>query len=198
MVSLRTELKNYFEKMIQEFAIEPTVLDSWSRYDYFMADCGVEKGRMVAEFPAAQWKRHVWKALLGNPKRTPNDEKKIEYHLQHTVDLKLIYTARSFSFQPNAPCWLDQAAREHAARKFRLIISSAPPNGIADAIQADEFDKHNVAAWQVDTTCPIGRTPDAIAGLTRLLCARSNVVKLLDPHFDSGEARFKRTFRTPK
>ena len=33
--------------MLQEFAIEPTVLDCWSRYDYFMADCGVEKGRLV-------------------------------------------------------------------------------------------------------------------------------------------------------
>jgi hypothetical protein len=181
--------------MIQEFAIEPTVLDSWSRYDYFMADCGVEKGRLVAEFPVMHWKKRVWQAVSGNPKRTPKDEQKIQYHLQHTAEAKLVYIARSYHFQTDAPCWLDQAAREHAVKKFRLIISSASPTGIADAIQADEFDKHDVAAWQVDTTCQIDRTPDAIAGLTRLLCAKSNVVKLLDPHFDSGEPRFKKTFR---
>ncbi len=181
--------------MLQEFAIEPTVLDCWLRYDYFMADCGVEKGRLVAEFPAAQWAKHVWKAVSGNPKRTPKDEQKILYHLQHTAEAKLVYTARQYHFQSNAPCWLDQAAREHAAKKFRLIISSAVPNGIADAIHAEEFDKHDVAAWTVDTTCPIERTPDAIAGLTRLLCARASVVKLLDPHFDSGEVRFKKSFR---
>ena len=181
--------------MIQEFAIEPTVLDSWSRYDYFMADCGVEKGRLVAEFPVMHWKKRVWQAVSSNPNRTPRDEQKILHHLQHTVEAKLVYTTRTYHFQANAPSWLDQAVREHAAKKFRLIISSLPPSGISDAIQAAEFDKHDVAAWRVDTTYPIDRTPDAIAGLTRLLCARSNVVKLLDPHFDSGESRFKRTFR---
>jgi hypothetical protein len=180
--------------MIHEFAIEPAVLDCWSRYEYFMADCGVEKGRLVAEFPVYHWKKRVWQAVTSNPARTPKDEQKVQYHLQHTADTKLIYLARAFHFQTPEQPWLGQAAREHAKRKFRLIVSCATPTGIADAVLADDFDKHDVAAWQVDTTCSIARTPEAIADLSRLLCAGSKVVKLLDPHFDSGEARFKKSF----
>ena len=109
--------------MLQEFAIEPTVLDSWLRYDYFMADCGVEKGRLVAEFPAAQWAKHVWKAVSGNPKRTPKDEQKILYHLQHTAEAKLVYTARQYHFPV----------------KCTLLVGSSRSRTYRQKIPADHF-----------------------------------------------------------
>src|SRR5581483_10075261 len=176
--------------MLREFAIEPTVLDCWSRCEYFMADCGIESGRLVSEFPLFHWKKRVWQAVIDNPKRTPRDEQKVQYHLQHTADAKLVYTARSYHFKENAPPWLDQALREHASMPFSAIISSAKAEGKPHVIQVDEFDKHDVVAWQVNATCPIDRTPEAIAALTNLLCRGADLVKLFDPHFDSGENRF--------
>jgi hypothetical protein len=136
----------------------------------------------------------VWEALKNNPNRTPNDEKKIEFHLQHTADAKLVYVARSYHFQ-NAPPWLEQALREHAAKPFRAIISSTKVEGASHVLPVDEFDKELLPLWQVSPSCQIERTPEAIAGLVKLLCAKSSVVKLLDPHFRSDHARFKKTFR---
>jgi len=179
--------------MIQEFAIEPAVLDCWSRYEYFMADCGVEKGRLVAEFPLFHWKKRVWQAVSTNPQRTAKDEQKVQYHLQHTADAKLVYLARSYHFQAGAPTWVAQAVHEHAAKPFRAIVSVAKVEGAAHVLPVDDFDKDLLPLWQVTTSCPIARTPEDIANLTRLLCAGSKLVKLLDPHLDSGESRFKKS-----
>ena len=179
--------------MIQEIAIEPAVLDCWSRYEYFMADCGVEKGRLVAEFPLYHWKKRVWDALKRNPKRTPRDEKKVEYHLQHTADAKLVYVGRSYQFG-NAPPWLDQAIREHAAKPFRAIVSATKVEGLTYILPVDDFDKELAPLWQISASCSIKRTPEELASLTSLLCAGSKFVKLLDPHLDPGESRFKTSF----
>ena len=182
--------------MLYEFAIEPSVLNCWSRYDYFMADCGVATGRLVSEFPVHHWKNRVWEAVSQNPDRTPMDEQKVQYHLQHTAESKLVYTGRAYHFQPNAPAWLVQALREHAAHEFRAIVSSTPIPGNSRVIHAQDFDKHDCAGWAVEPSYPTDRTPQAIAALTQLLCRAATRVTIIDPYFNPEQPRFQRSFRS--
>lgn len=181
--------------MLYEFAIEPSVLNCWPRYDYFMADCGFDTGRLVSDFPIIHWKRRVWQAVSSNTQETPANQKRVEYHLQHTADDKLVYNGRNYNFQPNAPPWLDQALREHISKPFRAIISSSKVEGNPDVLYAQDFAKHDAAAWRVNPSMPIERTPDAIASLTQLLCRGASVVKILEPHLNPEKDRFKRSFR---
>lgn len=180
--------------MIDEFAIEPAVLDSWSRYEYFMADCGVEKGRLVADFPLIHWKKRVWQAVSNNPARTPKDEQKVLHHLQHTAETKLVYLARAYRFGAPEQPWLEQAVREHGVKPFKAIITATKVDGAPHILPVDDFDKDLQSLWSVSCSRAIPRTPEAIAELAGVLCAGAKLVRLLDPHFDSGEQRFKKSF----
>jgi hypothetical protein len=182
--------------MLYEFAIEPSLLNCWARYDYFMADCGFDTGRLVSEFPNFHWKDRVWAAVENNPARTAMDEQKVQYHLQHTADAKLVYNGRRYNFEATAPPWLDQALREHKAKPFRAIVASSKVEGDNDVLYAEEFDKDKATSWHVEPSVPIARTPEEIASITRLLCRGTRLVKLLDPHLKPGEPRFKKSFRS--
>lgn len=181
--------------MLQEFAIEPLALNCWSRYDYFMADCGFESGRLVSDFPFPQWKKRVWQAVQANALESPVNKKRIEYHLAKTADDKLVYNGRNYNFQPTAPSWLTQALSEHTSKPFRAIISCTKVEGNADVLPAPDFDKHEATAWRVNPSVPLARTPEAIAALTRLLCRGTRLVKILEPHLNPDLARFQRPFR---
>jgi hypothetical protein len=160
-----------------------------------MADCGFDTGRLVSEFPLIHWKRRVWAAVTTNPARTAMDEQKIQYHLQHTADDKLVYNGRNYNFHPTAPPWLDQAIREHTSKPFRAIIACTRLEGNGDVLPAPDFDKHEATAWRVNPSVPLARTPEAIAALTRLLCRGTRLVKILEPHLNPDLPRFQRPFR---
>ena len=48
--------------MLHEFAIEPTVIRSWDRLQFYMSNFGVEHGRLIARYPK-KWERLVNEGL---------------------------------------------------------------------------------------------------------------------------------------
>jgi len=48
-----------FSDMLQEFAIDPTMLGGWEQYSRVVQDCGVEHGRLISDFP------NRWRKMCG-------------------------------------------------------------------------------------------------------------------------------------
>lgn len=175
--------------MIYEFAVDPHILTRWETYDRIVNDCGVEKGRLISDFPN-RWKAMVKDEVLTNPETSPLDLQRILFHLQHRVATKLIPTDRTYDL--GDPDWLGQAVREHdRGQPFRAIIAGSNSTDHPKVIVADTLDREADPRWNVPKSDLIPRTPYDLAALARPLFKISREVRFVDPHFKPDEPRYQ-------
>ena len=175
--------------MIHEFALDPRILNRWEAYDRFVNDCGVEQGRLIADFPN-RWRRMVMEAVDRNSAVTPVERQRIEFHLQHRVEPKLMTSNRRYDF-PDLD-WLGQAEREHNSGKtFHAIVTDENPRGHPKVLLAEELDRDHDPLWRVTRSETIARTPAKFAEISRTLFKISRHVRLVDPHFKPEARRYQ-------
>jgi hypothetical protein len=181
--------------MLQEFAIDPTMLGGWEQYSRVVQDCGVEHGRLISDFPN-RWRKMVWEAFIANPSRTARESELMLYELEKRLPARLIPSARRYDFNDKSQDWLRQAEREHRLKPFRAIVARSNPRNSADVLMASELDKEDDnCKWKVKREDSIPRTPAAIAGLGRALFAISKQVRLVDYNLAPEALRFTKSLR---
>ena len=175
--------------MIYEFALDPHILTRWETYDRLVNDCGVEKGRLIADFPN-RWKAMVMEEVLTNPETSPLDSQRILFHLQHRVAPKLVATNRNYVLSDSD--WLGQAVRAHdGGQPFRAIVSDSNPTAHPKVIVAAALDRDADPLWKVPKSGSIPRRPYDLAALARPLFKISREVRFVDPHFKPEEPRYQ-------
>lgn len=175
--------------MIYEFALDPHILTRWETYDRLVNDCGVEKGRVIADFPN-RWKAMVKEEVLTNPETSAMDSQRILFHLQHGVAPKLIPTDRPYDLAD--PDWIGQAVRAHdRGQPFRAIVTNSNPTNHPKVIVAGTLDREADPLWRVKKSDSIPRRPFDLAALARPLFKISRAVRFVDPHFKPQEPRYQ-------
>lgn len=171
--------------MLQEYALEPALLNSWDRFRYFVEKFGISQGRFISRFPKT-WKKMVYESLTncGDVER-----KRIETRLQQ-IDDRLL--PRPAIYNPIFD-WLRNAETEHAVNPFHAIIAGTNPRNHALVLDAESLDDTN-PLWN----CPASRTlvqraPAMVAAIRPLLEWCSEIV-FVDPHFGPENGRHRATF----
>lgn len=172
--------------MIHEFALEPTLLNSWERFRYLTEKFGVSQGRLISRYPK-RWKAMVYDALGACSEM---EKKRIEERLVWLDDRMM---TRSHEWQAGRD-WLSNAEDEHAKRPFHAIVAGANPRAKPEVLIADQLDQ-NTPAWTVRREIVVARqAADLANALSPLLCLAREIV-FIDPYFDPYKPRARATLR---
>ena len=169
--------------MVHEYALEPDVLSTWQNFRYFMEQFGVERGRLISQFPR-KWKRYVIEAC----RETGVNRTRIVEKLR-TIDDRLIRSGRSYD---PAQSWLNNAITQHGQNPFHAIIARQNPANHADVIEADDVSD-STPKWAVHTRKRVRRSAKDLAEAIAPLIRISKTVVFVDPHFRPTELRYQRS-----
>lgn len=172
--------------MINEYALEPSLLNNWKDYRYFVEQFGISKGRLISRYPKP-WKRMVYEALAGIGDR---EKKQIEEALRH-IDDRMV--ARIHEWIPSMS-WLANAEAEHRRRPFHAIIARDNPDKNSAVMKGDDIDETN-SLWKNNTEIIVAREAHAMAQAVGPLLRISRDIIFVDPHFGPEVARFRNTVR---
>lgn len=167
--------------LIGEFAFEPGVLQPLSELRRLLGQCGWHHGRLVAAYPA-NWRRlvldgHTW---------GPVERQKV------ALILGKLFLVQHNDPRFNENRWLE-SAEAYDQGKFRAIVASANPRGVANVVPAADADDE-APAFRARRERVIEQTVDGILGAVRPLLRHSRELVLVDPHFAPETTRYRKTF----
>lgn len=175
--------------MFKEIAVEPAaVASSYRDFAYIIEKFGIPEGRLIAAFPR-RWKRFVYSAAQERL-RGMAELSRLEVRLRDLKDDAFYWRGR-----PGDGCdqdWLGSAIAEHAREPFDAIISAALTDAEIVVLASDLDGQH--PCLQPNRQWHIDREAVQMALCCAPLLVTAKNVKLVDPHFDLGQARFRRPF----
>lgn len=178
--------------MIYEFALEPDLVARWhdrNVYLFFDEKFGLRARRVVAAYPR-NWKRLVWEAFGKSPAAgDQNAQMRMTELIQH---LSQNSVRRPGTF-PEMPSWLARAEAEHSERPFRAIIATLNPRNRSFVITNRELVKTGHELWKIPDRYPTPRNAEEMANAVSPLMRLCRHAVIIEPHFDPGKQRFRRT-----
>ena len=174
--------------MFEEFAIDPALIVQWEYFDKLRSLFGLDKGRLIADFPNKGWKKAVANLLLANlSKANPvRNHSTIEAWLKGsdgTLDLRLARAKRPYDQNKK---WILNA--EDQAPSFHAVLSKDVIE-VQNAIQVTEticLSEHPL--FCVETQPRISRTNEALIAVAKPLLQCSSKIKWVDRFFDSQDS----------
>ena len=119
------------------------------------------------------------------------ERKKIEEGLRN-LDEKILRRPNS-RWNPELQ-WLPNAELEHQRKPFHAILAIANPGGMAFVLRGDEVDDNN-ALWRVSRTRIVPREAAQMAQAVGPLMLFSEVIRLVDPHFNPNREEYCRALQ---
>jgi hypothetical protein len=178
--------------MIYDFALEPELVARWhdrNEYLFFDEKFGLRARRIVASYPR-NWKRLVWKAF-GNS--TAANDQNSQIRMTEVIQYLSQNSVRRSSTFPEISSWLARAEAEHAERPFRAIIATINPRGKSFVVTHRELVETGHELWNIPDGYPTPRNAEEIANAVLPLTRLCRHAVIIDPHFDPGKQRFRRT-----
>lgn len=175
--------------MFKEIAIDPAAVStSYRDFSYIVEKFGVSEGRLIAAFPS-KWKRSVFEAAQVRLRGTV-DLKRIEERL-HKLPPEVLW----FRGRPGEGCkhdWLAAAVVEHRRQPFEAIVAakSLDEPGV---VFASELDGEH-PSFRPNRQRHVRRDAFSMSECCGPVLTDALHIKLVDPHFDAGAARFRRPF----
>ncbi len=170
--------------MVHEFALEPTLLNSWERFRYLTEKFGVSQGRLISRYPRL-WKRLVYEGLEAG---SEIDRKRIEERLSR-LDDRMMTRVHEWDA---ARDWLSNAETEHGKRPFHAIVAGANPRGNAAILMADDLDEL-APRWNVGRGIAVPRQAADLANALSPLLRIARSIVFVDPYFDPHKAKARTT-----
>lgn len=176
--------------MIKQIAVEPEVMASWIHFREIWADCGVDQGRLLSEYPK-DWREQVCRhAQAASPIKAASICAKLKPPPGQRSPRKWIPSHRQFD---KGMDWLNNAEQSHQPEPFHAIVAKKNPRDRRNVLVAGEFNKDQ-PPWKINTQLEIPRTPAHLFECVKVLLSFSEELILVDPHFDPGEDRFLEPF----
>ena len=170
--------------MIKEFAVEPeAIVGSYRDLCYVIEKFGISEGRVISEFPG-KWKRLVHEAAT-QAHGGKTELARIQERLRRLPKSALISLARP----AGAGNWLDIVKTEHLRKPFDWVLTKNP-EGIEQVVHLDAWDAEH-PSLQNQRQERIARTAEEMARVCSLLLSIAKHVKLVDPHLDLNNRRFR-------
>lgn len=165
--SSRRGPKNYSDyAILQEYAVEPKALSTWSDFRYFVNSFGNGQGRLISKYPDA-WPRLVWESCA---ETSPINRRRVEEGLV-ALRNRLLKTKRDYD---ETMGWLENAAQAHKSEPFHAIIASSSSE-CSETIVAGELSDDS-PLWKVARDGQVPRQAQAMAVLTESLLFHSSEV----------------------
>lgn len=183
--------------MLYEYALEPSLLGSWSDFRFFISQFGFDRGRLIARFPR-RWKRMVYESLE-NCKEI--ERAKIEEALRRIDNRMVPRQANSWDATLD---WLENAETEHSVRQFRAIIAETNVRKhpavivgttLDDTLEVDALPKGDPRRlWKADRSKIIKRNAAEMADAVDLFIKRAETILFVDKHFGPENPRHRIVF----
>jgi len=170
--------------MLDEYALDPAVLNNWQSFRYFFENFGVSHGRMISRYPK-KWKRMVFEACSGC--RDIELERIVER--LKDIDDRLFRTATNFD---TALPWFTNAENNRDA--FRAVISTVNPKHHENVLLSDELSESDTL-WNVAREKQVKRTAADLASCAGSLLENAKEILFIDPHFDPTKSRYRNTLK---
>ena len=172
--------------MIREYALEPSLLSSWDRFQRYIGHFGIHHGRLISRFPK-RWKRMVIEGLsaCGDIERARIVER------LRSIDDRLL--PRTHEWNPQQS-WLVNAETEHKLRPFHAIVSESNPNASSHVLLNHDLDETDPPElWKPQRSIIVKREAVAMAAAVELLLRLSTQIVFVDPHFGPENGRHRAT-----
>ena len=172
--------------MIYEFALEPSLLNSWDRFCRLTEQFGVCHGRLISRYPK-RWKAMVYDSLHGVSEM---ERKRIEVRLQG-MDEKM--KGRVHHWNQNLG-WLQNAEEEHERQPFHAIIAGSNPRGKIPVLVYDDLEEET-PLWAIEPEKVVSRDASSLAKAVGPLIRAAKSVIFVDPYFDPYKPRVRSTLQ---
>jgi hypothetical protein len=180
--------------MISEFAIDPELFARWSSFQTLSDDFGIEKGRMISEFPR-KWKNLVRDRAL--ELAAMNNEQRATTDLQALRIVETIFSERfgrvlkrsGREFRSDLHSWREAAS--HASPAFDVIVAAGSGKS-GNYIGFDDLLRHEPPFHRKKMNFIDRKKEDLIAAAAIPLTDADEVI-LVDPNFRADEPRFYET-----
>jgi hypothetical protein len=169
--------------MIFEYALEPSLLSNWDRFQRLVGLFGVAQGRVISRYPK-DWAKRVYETYpSGNTQKS-----KVEIALRRVTN-GLLYP-RANKWDDNLE-WLPNAVAEHGRSPFHAILANG---GHAADYIVDASDLDVTALPDLLKAGPsriITRTADDMGRVVRGLLLLASKIVLVEPNFTIKSPRFR-------
>jgi hypothetical protein len=169
--------------MLKEYALDPSCLDNWPAFRYFIENFGVPHGRLISEFPG-KWLKLVYASC---DSFSFQQRQKLQVELARIKKHGLCKTSRPYDGNLE---WLENALKQHNDRPFHAIISTKSDvnKKLLDASEITEADP----LWGVQRSLIVPRNAQAMAAAVKTLLSVAKHIVFVDPHFGPENARYRR------
>lgn len=172
--------------MIFEYALEPTLLADWNRFQRLVALFGVTKGRLISCYP----KNWAWRVYDAVPSGT-TEKSKIEIALWRVKSDLLL--PRNCQWDATAP-WLPNAVGEHGRNPFQAILANTS-HACAFVVDASDLDSTDLPQLlEASPSRIVTRNASEFGKAVRPLLLISKKVLIVEPNFTIKSPRFREPF----
>lgn len=183
--------------MLQEYALEPSLLSRWSDFRFFVGHFGYDRGRLIARYPR-KWKKLVYDSLgnCGDIERA-----KIVEALCRIDDRLVPRPAESWRPERD---WLANAEAEHDSEPFWAIIARRNPRRHPEVLVGDDvhetLDWDGLAVgdprilWKAQHSGVIKRTAKEMADAIDAFLVQAKEVLFIDKYFGPENSRHRIPF----
>ena len=170
--------------MLAEFALEPTLLHNWDRFQRFVGLFGMAQGRLISRFPR-KWQEMV----LASVTCGPVEKQRITEALVRAT--KSVLLPREHDWNAALP-WLENAVAEHAKRPFDAILAGRNPASYDAVVDASDLDVTALPPkLQAGPSKLVVRSAVQMATAVRVLLQFSKKIVLMDRNFSPHNHRFR-------
>ena len=187
MDSLQNAVRNFFNRMIAECAIDPEVFANWRHFQSLYEDFGVSEGRLISKFPS-KWVKKVADHSRQFVKVGINTElqaARIEERLRSERFKRKLYTRGGRTYDTEQS-WLHNA--EDAKPPFDLIISQASTSS-GNRVSAENLLKDE-SPFARSSQAQITRQKEPLITAASALLVSAEHIVVIDPNFRADEPRF--------
>lgn len=170
--------------MLKEYALQPSVVSSWTRCRFLMDKFGYGRGRVISRYPK-KWTKMAYESLSS---LDPVEKKRIEEGL---IRLKKALYPRYYEWDPDQT-WLANAIDEHRQRPFCAIITENACGQAPGTIREEDLDEEEEPRWKAEVQRHIERTATEMAACAEALLRNAKHILFVDPYFDPTARRFRR------
>jgi hypothetical protein len=172
--------------MYKEYAIDPTLINSFDRARALLGVCGWYKGKVVCAYPKEKnWKRKIIKNC--NCLKDREKSRMIEWLKSYKTCTRLNYSWLS------ELSWLESALEEHKRMPFAAVLTNST-HAAGGYVLDGRYVTEDTELW-----CPgcgsVSRQADAIAQSLSLLLENSKKIVFIDPYFDVVNDTYKKVLK---
>lgn len=177
--------------MIYAYALEPALVASWGRREWFRFvydKFGVGTPRVMLELQSfSKWKRAVYDEATAI-QLSEEDLKRIEELFRLFSENKC---RRMDAVYNGLISWLANAEHEFDRKPFAAILATTNPRAHAGVITGDGLD-HADKRWAPPFGVTIERKPKVLAAVLSAMLVNCRVLHLVDPHFGPENPRHRK------